>query len=149
MARYLFAAIKLGFKILAMQKTQDQHHPPRAEFGGRVDSGSEHFSGTRVASPRCVTAARDGSSSGRVLGRLQCTISPTALVSTLRVGDQQLVEIAKALSLRASVLIMDEPTSALTETEVARLYRVIDKLASRRRYDPLHLAQDGRGVSTR
>ncbi len=63
-----------------------------------------------------------------MLGRLQCSISPTALVSTLRVGDQQLVEIAKALTLNASVLIMDEPTSALTETEVARLYRVIDSL---------------------
>ena len=43
----------------------------------------------------------------------------------LRVGDQQLIEIAKALSLAAEILIMDEPTSALTETEVARLYRVI------------------------
>ncbi|MGC4002619.1 MAG: sugar ABC transporter ATP-binding protein [Pirellulales bacterium] len=39
-----------------------------------------------------------------------------------------MVEIAKALSLNADILIMDEPTSALTETEVARLYRVIDKL---------------------
>jgi ABC-type sugar transport system ATPase subunit len=53
------------------------------------------------------------------------------LVSTLRVGDQQLVEIAKALSLQSDILIMDEPTSALTESEVARLYRVIDKLRAR------------------
>lgn len=62
------------------------------------------------------------------LAELETSISPRALVSSLRVGDQQLVEIAKALSLQASILIMDEPTSALTESEVARLYRVIDKL---------------------
>ncbi|GAB5404619.1 MAG: sugar ABC transporter ATP-binding protein [Aureliella sp.] len=63
-----------------------------------------------------------------LLERLQSTISPKAPVSSLRVGDQQLIEIAKALSLEASILIMDEPTSALTESEVERLYGVIDSL---------------------
>jgi ABC-type sugar transport system ATPase subunit len=52
-------------------------------------------------------------------------------VRELRVGDQQLVEIAKALSLETDVLIMDEPTSALTESEVERLFRVIDRLRQR------------------
>jgi ribose transport system ATP-binding protein len=66
-----------------------------------------------------------------LLAELDTNISPRASVSTLRVGDQQLVEIAKALSLQAEILIMDEPTSALTESEVARLYRVIDKLRLR------------------
>lgn len=66
-----------------------------------------------------------------LLAELDTSISPRALVSTLRVGDQQLVEIAKALSLQASILIMDEPTSALTEAEVTRLYRVIDKLRAK------------------
>src|SRR5690606_1453298 len=47
---------------------------------------------------------------------------------SLRVGDQQLLEIAKALSRQTDILIMDEPTSALTETEVARLDRVIERL---------------------
>ena len=69
------------------------------------------------------------------------------LAGSLRVGDQQLIEIAKALSLQSDILIMDEPTSALTEAEVSRLYRVIERLRKRRRDDPLHLAQDGRGVS--
>jgi ribose transport system ATP-binding protein len=68
---------------------------------------------------------------GALLAQLECHVSPRAKVGTLRVGDQQLIEIAKALSLDAEVLIMDEPTSALTETEVARLYRVIAKLQSR------------------
>lgn len=66
-----------------------------------------------------------------LLGQLESNISPRALVSTLRIGDQQLVEIAKAISLNAEILIMDEPTSALTESEVARLYSVIDSLRKR------------------
>ncbi len=68
---------------------------------------------------------------GELLRELECDIDPRQLVGTLRVGDQQLVEIAKALSLRSDILIMDEPTSALTESEVARLYRVIDRLRQR------------------
>jgi ABC-type sugar transport system ATPase subunit len=59
---------------------------------------------------------------------LECSITPSDSVRKLRIGDQQLVEIAKALSLKSRILIMDEPTSALTETEVARLFRVISRL---------------------
>ena len=55
-------------------------------------------------------------------------ISPTALVSTLSVAEQQLVEIAKAISLDAKVLIMDEPTASLTSTEVELLYNLIRRL---------------------
>jgi ribose transport system ATP-binding protein len=62
---------------------------------------------------------------------LDCSISPAQRVGELRVGDQQLVEIAKALSLDAEILIMDEPTSALTESEVERLFRVIFQLKKR------------------
>ena len=65
---------------------------------------------------------------GELLTQLECSVSPSALAGTLRVGDQQLVEIAKALSLNSRILVMDEPTSALTESEVDRLYRVIAKL---------------------
>lgn len=67
----------------------------------------------------------------RLLAELECHISPRALAGSLRVGDQQLIEIAKALSLNTDILIMDEPTSALTESEVERLYRVIDRLRER------------------
>lgn len=68
---------------------------------------------------------------GELLAELECHVSPDAAVSTLRVGDQQLVEISKALALHSDVLIMDEPTSALTESEVARLDRVIARLRQR------------------
>jgi ABC-type sugar transport system ATPase subunit len=67
----------------------------------------------------------------RMLEELECNIDARRPVGELRVGDQQLVEIAKALSIAADVLIMDEPTSALTETEVARLFRVIERLRAR------------------
>jgi ABC-type sugar transport system ATPase subunit len=65
---------------------------------------------------------------GRLLATLECQVSPATRTGSLRVGDQQLVEIAKALSLDASIVVMDEPTSALTETESARLERTIRRL---------------------
>lgn len=66
-----------------------------------------------------------------LLAQLECHVAPESPAGSLRVGDQQLVEIAKALSLRSSILIMDEPTSALTESEVERLFRVIERLRER------------------
>lgn len=68
---------------------------------------------------------------GELFTQLDCPISPDDRVGELRVGDQQLVEIAKALSLHTEILIMDEPTSALTEGEVERLFRVIARLRER------------------
>jgi ABC-type sugar transport system ATPase subunit len=67
----------------------------------------------------------------RLLKELECDIHPRQIAGSLRVGDQQLIEIAKALSLESGILIMDEPTSALTEAEVSRLNRVIERLRKR------------------
>jgi ABC-type sugar transport system ATPase subunit len=82
----------------------------------------------------------------------------------LRVGDQQLVEIAKALSLRSEIVIMDEPTSALTEAEARRLDRVIAGLRKQgvtilyishkldevfRLADRITVLRDGKRVATR
>ncbi len=64
----------------------------------------------------------------RLFDRLGAPISPRARVGDLRIGDQQMVEIAKALAFEASIVIMDEPTSALSDSEVARLFRVIEDL---------------------
>jgi ribose transport system ATP-binding protein len=58
-------------------------------------------------------------------------ISPTAIASSLSVAEQQLVEIAKAISFKAKVLIMDEPTAALTYTEVKLLDDLIVRLKER------------------
>src|SRR4029079_10472150 len=88
--------------------------------------GRERRNGWRLLDEKAMQ--RD---SAALLSELECTISPRQQVGTLRVGDQQLIEIAKALSLEADILIMDEPTSALTETEVARLFRVIERLRKR------------------
>lgn len=62
------------------------------------------------------------------LNRLAVNIDPMTLVNKLSVAQQQMVEIAKALSLNAKVLILDEPTSSLTETETAQLFRIIKEL---------------------
>lgn len=63
-----------------------------------------------------------------LLDSIDSDISEKALVSSLSVGQMQMVEIAKALSFRCDIIIMDEPTSALTEKEVAALFRIIAKL---------------------
>ena len=62
------------------------------------------------------------------LDRLGVGVSPDALVSSLSLAQQQMVEIAKALSMQARLLIMDEPTSSLTDAETTQLFRVIREL---------------------
>ena len=64
----------------------------------------------------------------QLLNRLEESIDPATLVGDLRVGQQQLVEIARALSEDIRILIMDEPTSALSIKEVDVLFRVIREL---------------------
>jgi ABC-type sugar transport system ATPase subunit len=64
----------------------------------------------------------------RLFDRLGAAIPPRARVGDLRIGDQQMVEIAKALAFDAEIFIMDEPTSALSDSEVERLFRVIADL---------------------
>lgn len=63
-----------------------------------------------------------------LLNRLEINISPSTLMRNLSVANTQMVEIAKAISYDASLIIMDEPTSAITEREVAHLFRMIRAL---------------------
>lgn len=62
---------------------------------------------------------------------LKLNISPTEKVGNLTVGKQQMVEISKAISFDSSVLILDEPTAALTETEIRELFRTMNDLRAR------------------
>ncbi|MCL1994045.1 MAG: sugar ABC transporter ATP-binding protein [Spirochaetes bacterium] len=67
----------------------------------------------------------------RVVELLGLRISPTAIMRQLSVGQQQLVEIAKALMSDARVIIMDEPTAALTQVETETLFRIARDLKTR------------------
>lgn len=64
----------------------------------------------------------------KILDNLKIDLDPSTIVGDLAVSKQQMVEIAKALSTNAKVLIMDEPTSALTSKEIDDLFRIIHKL---------------------
>ena len=66
----------------------------------------------------------------KILDDLKIDISPNQIVGELPVSKQQMVEIAKALSINAKILIMDEPTSSLTAREIEDLFRIIKKLRS-------------------
>jgi ribose transport system ATP-binding protein len=63
-----------------------------------------------------------------LLNRLQLPLNPDTLVGDLKVGQQQVVEMAKALLTESNVIIMDEPTSAISEAEVAVLFGIIESL---------------------
>lgn len=78
-----------------------------------------------------IRRAETETASTTVLRQVGLDVSPRTLVSTLSLGKQQMVEIAKALSAEARVLIMDEPTSSLSQHETEALFRVIKDLRSR------------------
>ncbi len=67
----------------------------------------------------------------RFLKMVGLDIDPEMTVGDLTIGKQQLVEIAKALSINAKILIMDEPTSSLSQKEAERLFEVVDNLKTR------------------
>jgi D-xylose transport system ATP-binding protein len=98
-----------------------------------------------------------------LLRDLQLNIDPRIHVGRLGIGQQQLVEIAKALSKNARILVLDEPTAALTEAEVETLFSILRKLKDRgvamvyishkldevfRLSDRITVLRDGRTVGT-
>ncbi|MDB8791321.1 ribose ABC transporter ATP-binding protein RbsA [Romboutsia sp. 1001216sp1] len=68
------------------------------------------------------------SDSQKLLKKLNVDTSSKCLVKNLSIGQKQMIEIAKALSLDAKIIIMDEPTDALTDTETESLFKVINEL---------------------
>jgi ABC-type sugar transport system ATPase subunit len=77
-----------------------------------------------------VDRRRAEAEAGRLLARMGHALDPSRPVAALSIADKQMVEIAKALSCDAAILIMDEPTAALTEREAARLEELIQQLRS-------------------
>lgn len=74
---------------------------------------------------------RMNQAAAEILSDLNISIDPKLKMNRLSVAEMQLVEIAKAVSTDADIIIMDEPTSALTEAEVANLYKTVRDLKSR------------------
>ncbi len=70
-------------------------------------------------------------STQKALREFGLSISPTALVADLNIAQQQMVEIVKAVSFNAKIIVMDEPTSSLSDKEVAALFENIKKLKAR------------------
>lgn len=66
------------------------------------------------------------------LNQLGLELSPDTLAGELSVGQQQMVEIAKALSMQAKILVLDEPTAALTKREIEKLFQVIENLKAQK-----------------
>jgi erythritol transport system ATP-binding protein len=89
------------------------------------------FMGRELLTPTGVDFAEEARQVSALMADLEEEIDPMILVEDLRLGQQQIVEIARALSVNSRILIMDEPTSALSATEVAVLFRVIRDLTSR------------------
>ena len=86
------------------------------------------FLGREVKGGLSLNNAKMRKEAKRVLDDLRIDISPDQIVGDLPVSKQQMVEIAKALSIDARILIMDEPTSSLTAKEIDDLFRIIRKL---------------------
>ena len=64
----------------------------------------------------------------KIFEDLSINLDPEAIIGTLSVSQRQMVEIAKAVSCHAKIIVFDEPTSSLTEVEVRHLFRIINKL---------------------
>lgn len=75
--------------------------------------------------------AKVHSESARVLKEMDIDIDPEAITGDLSVGEQQLVEIAKAIAMDASMIILDEPTAALGEDEIEQLHQLLRNMRSR------------------
>jgi D-xylose transport system ATP-binding protein len=93
--------------------------------------GENIFLGREPAANGVINWHRLYSQTKEVLGSYHLAIPFAEKIKNLGVGQQQMVEIAKALSENARLLILDEPTSALTETEVEALVGILHKLKSR------------------
>jgi ribose transport system ATP-binding protein len=113
-------AQKLGIVIIH----QELNLAENLDIAGNIFLGREPTWG----GPLRLIRRRIAADAEPILRRLGLNLSPRTRVADLPIGQQQMVEIARALSLKSRVLIMDEPTSSLTQRETERLYEVIRDL---------------------
>lgn len=109
------AAIEAGIAIVYQELTLI----PKMTVGENIFLGKEPVEGRRINRSKLYAHSRD------ILSKYGLDIPPQAVVRDLGVGKQQMAEIAKALSEDAKLLILDEPTSALTQTEVEKLMEIL------------------------
>jgi ribose transport system ATP-binding protein len=100
-------------------------------LSGNLDVGANIFLGREPLKFGLIDKQKIRKDSASLLSRVGLNVSPDTIVDTLAIGQQQLVEIARALSTNAKVLIMDEPTSSLSQHETVRLLAVVKELRSR------------------
>lgn len=100
-------------------------------LSGNLDVGANIFLGREPIKRGLIDKASIREQSVGLLQRVGLAVSPDTLVDDLPIGQQQLVEIARALSVNAKVLIMDEPTSSLSQHEADRLMEVVKDLRNR------------------
>ena len=93
-----------------------------------LEVGANIFLGREPLRFGLINKAKIYEESQRYLDMVGLDVSPKRLVRELTIGRQQMVEIAKALSIDARVLIMDEPTSSLSSKETEALFQVVDQL---------------------
>ena len=86
------------------------------------------FMGHEIRKHGIMQGKKMNEAAGALLRQLDADFQPTARMGALSVAQQQMVEIAKALSTNARIIIMDEPTAALTKNESEELYRITEKL---------------------
>ena len=111
-------AQELGVAIIHQELNMCQH----LTVAENMFLGRERHNGVLISQKEMNAEA------AKVLKSLDIDLDPTTMVGTLQVSKQQMVEIAKALSTNARILIMDEPTSALTSKEIDELFRIIRRL---------------------
>jgi ribose transport system ATP-binding protein len=114
------AALDLGISIIH----QELNLMPDLTVAQNIFIGREPRMGVRVL----LDDKKINEQAQEVFEMMRLDLDPRTKVSDLTVAKQQMVEIAKALSFNSSVLIMDEPTAALTESEIDELFRMIRDL---------------------